>query len=373
MKKILILALLFLAFAVQAQRYVGRFFGPLTLSTTNGEAVWFMPDASNPTRYGAIQRITGNLYINVDTNNSAEIEVHNQQVTINSSSGFNVNGDAQVSGTISTPLAEITTASIGTQRSTKLGNTNALSYWDGDGIATNVQIGAGLTLSTNTGVRTLSAAGGSFDGTVHTNGMSIGATFSNNVTFYKSGVNTLISSNRIYVGLDGRVAINDNYYIDFTSSGQYQYWLGGANCFMMTAAVLNLGSDKTLGWSGGAPDGSADTSLVRQAAGMLATPQAFTATNGVFHQFIAKTGNFTVTIANDVVTFNGTTLTATLLTAVGIQGKTFTIKNLNASPLTIATTSSQTIDGTTPVALTTGQSRTYLSDGANWIIVAGYL
>lgn len=98
------------------------------------------------------------------------------------------------------------------------------------------------------------------------------------------------------------------------------------------------------------------------------------ATNGFYRQYIAKTANFTLTIVNDVVKYDGATLTATLPSAATVTaGKTFTIKNMNASPLTIATTNSETIDGTTPVALTTGQSRTYISDGANWFIIGGYL
>lgn len=95
---------------------------------------------------------------------------------------------------------------------------------------------------------------------------------------------------------------------------------------------------------------------------------------GFYRRISAKTGDYTLVIADDYVSFDGTTLTATLPSAVTMgSGKTFTIKNLNASTLTIATTSSQTIDGTTPANLTVGQSRTYLSNGSNWFIIGGYL
>lgn len=74
-----------------------------------------------------------------------------------------------------------------------------------------------------------------------------------------------------------------------------------------------------------------------------------------------------------VVIFNGTSLTCTLPTAIGKGGQMYWVKNINATALTIATTSSQTIDGTTPVSLTVGQARCYHSDGANWFIIGGYL
>lgn len=93
----------------------------------------------------------------------------------------------------------------------------------------------------------------------------------------------------------------------------------------------------------------------------------------VWQQQITKTGNYTLTAVDVTVVFNGSSLTATLPSAVTMgRGKRFDVKNINASALTIATTSSQTIDATTPVAVTVGQCRTYLSDGANWFIIGGY-
>lgn len=81
-----------------------------------------------------------------------------------------------------------------------------------------------------------------------------------------------------------------------------------------------------------------------------------------------KTGNYTLTFADQLVVFNGSTLTATLPTAVGWTGKGFTIKNINATDLTIARTSGQTIDGAAADdTLAVGTYATYVSDGAGWI------
>ena len=61
--------------------------------------------------------------------------------------------------------------------------------------------------------------------------------------------------------------------------------------------------------------------------------------------------------------------TITLPTAVGLTGYFFVIKQTANATLTIATTSAQTIDGSSTKTLTQYQSLTVVSDGANWIII----
>lgn len=64
--------------------------------------------------------------------------------------------------------------------------------------------------------------------------------------------------------------------------------------------------------------------------------------------------------------------TATLPTAVGHEGQTYTFKKIDSSAnvVTIATTSSQTIDGVTTQALSTQyESITLVSNNANWFII----
>ena len=65
------------------------------------------------------------------------------------------------------------------------------------------------------------------------------------------------------------------------------------------------------------------------------------------------------------------TYAITLLTAVGISGKIFNIKNSGTGIITINTTSSQTIDGNASGVLTLNQYDciTVQSNGANWIIL----
>ncbi len=64
--------------------------------------------------------------------------------------------------------------------------------------------------------------------------------------------------------------------------------------------------------------------------------------------------------------------TVTLPTAIGVTGIEYTIKKTDSSInlVTIATTSSQTIDGITTKTLGTQYaSITVISDGANWQII----
>lgn len=83
----------------------------------------------------------------------------------------------------------------------------------------------------------------------------------------------------------------------------------------------------------------------------------------------------TSSITNDITLVNNTVaVTMTLPTAVGLSGKKYTIKSRNANAstknITIATTSSQTIDGSlTYVIGVNYESITVVSDGSNWWII----
>lgn len=90
--------------------------------------------------------------------------------------------------------------------------------------------------------------------------------------------------------------------------------------------------------------------------------------------YITKTANFTLTSANDVVgaDASGGGFTLTLPTSVGNDGKVFHLKKIESSTntVTVATTSSQTIDGSTTQYLSTQDDISVLSDGANWRILS---
>ena len=87
-----------------------------------------------------------------------------------------------------------------------------------------------------------------------------------------------------------------------------------------------------------------------------------------------KTANYTALQSDDVILGDATSgaITITLPTAVGFSGKVFNIKKTDSSvnSVTIATTSSQTIDGAlTAPLISQYQSFTLVSNGTNWSVL----
>lgn len=96
--------------------------------------------------------------------------------------------------------------------------------------------------------------------------------------------------------------------------------------------------------------------------------------NGLNGAFAAKTGAYTLTGTDGTVTANASTgaFSLTLPTSVGATGRIYTLKKIDSSAnvVTVATTSSQTIDGATTRALSLQYDGiTVQSDGANWVII----
>jgi len=98
----------------------------------------------------------------------------------------------------------------------------------------------------------------------------------------------------------------------------------------------------------------------------------FQAFGSIFQQVTSITADTTLTSDYSIVICGSTnTYTVTLPSATTICGKIYQLKKTGASgTITIATTSSQTIDGASTTTLTTQYSKISLvSDGSNWIIL----
>ena len=102
-------------------------------------------------------------------------------------------------------------------------------------------------------------------------------------------------------------------------------------------------------------------------------------TNGTFAEFPAMLARVVTTTAasvtagsalrTDYVYLCTAALTITLPTAVG-NGNRYTIKRSGSGNITIATTSSQTIDGTSTYTISvTNQAIDIISDGTNWAVI----
>lgn len=89
---------------------------------------------------------------------------------------------------------------------------------------------------------------------------------------------------------------------------------------------------------------------------------------------VNKTSGYVLTATDSVVTADATSgvFNLTLPTAVGIKGRQYTLKKIDASAnaVTVNTTSSQTIDGVTTYSLPVRWKFVIVvSDGTNWVIV----
>lgn len=86
--------------------------------------------------------------------------------------------------------------------------------------------------------------------------------------------------------------------------------------------------------------------------------------------YTAVTTTYTVLATDYCVNCTSGTFTVTLPSAATVSGIEFLIKNSGTGTITVATTSSQTIDGATSYALTTQYKYvTVKSNGANWIVI----
>lgn len=86
-----------------------------------------------------------------------------------------------------------------------------------------------------------------------------------------------------------------------------------------------------------------------------------------------KTAAYGITASDFFVELTANTATFTLPTAVGVAGKQYIVKNSGTGVLTLATSSSQTIDGMATKNINT-QYMGYrvISDGANWKIIGAF-
>lgn len=99
-------------------------------------------------------------------------------------------------------------------------------------------------------------------------------------------------------------------------------------------------------------------------------------TSGFISVLVTKTTTYAITAtdSNIMVNTTGGAVTVTLPTAVGVSGQRYTIKDwkgtANSNKITIATTSSQTIDAQTSFIISSIYGEvTLVSDGANWSVV----
>lgn len=107
------------------------------------------------------------------------------------------------------------------------------------------------------------------------------------------------------------------------------------------------------------------------AGGTGTTPNSSLQTLSFSTGYVAKSTSYTATISDHTIEVTATGATITLPTAVGIYGREYVIKLTASGSATVATTSSQTIDGATTYSLSMQYKYVKVqSNGANWLIIA---
>lgn len=82
-----------------------------------------------------------------------------------------------------------------------------------------------------------------------------------------------------------------------------------------------------------------------------------------------KLANYTLTADDSSIECTANSFTITLPTAVGIDGKIYTIKNTGTGVITIDANGTETIDNELTQTITQWDSITLQSNGINWIII----
>ena len=104
-------------------------------------------------------------------------------------------------------------------------------------------------------------------------------------------------------------------------------------------------------------------------ANEFVTRKGLISLGGISYPYVAINGTYNVDAQTDhFIDCTTGTFTVTLPTAVGQPGKFYVIKNSGSGTITVATTSSQTIDGNLTETLDQYDSIQVVSDGTNWII-----
>lgn len=140
--------------------------------------------------------------------------------------------------------------------------------------------------------------------------------------------------------------------------------------------VLRPGADSILAYAlqnaaGGTYILSMDSSNARIGIGTSTINSTLQVAGSISTAIAAKSSAYTIVITDSTILVSGTT-TITLPTAVGITGRMYTVKKTDTAgtTVTVATTSSQNIDGaTTSLLATQYQSVTVQSDGTQWWII----
>lgn len=236
----------------------------------------------------------------------------------------------------------------------------------------------GSVRSTSLGYKTLGSITSATAGDNTSIGWSAGRSVSSGQfnTFLGSyaGYGTTGPGTNATTSANGQVLIGYNATLNSTSQSSDVIAIGN-NAKVSGTGSIALGKSALANANGAVAIGSdstgtgATTSTINEIA--LGTTAHVTKTFGGRRKaYVAKTTTYSIAVTDHIINCTSGTFTATLPTAVGITGQEFIVVNSGSGSITIATTSSQTINGTSTATLNQWDRITVVSDGANWIRTA---
>lgn len=165
----------------------------------------------------------------------------------------------------------------------------------------------------------------------------------------------------------------------YNTTGSYNTGMGVSSGYAFTTGSYNTAIGSFSGWTGTTAtiSGSVIVGVDSTGTGAAATADnefVLGTTNhtiitkgGRRRNLVTKSGNYPATIKDHVIVATAACV-ITLPTAVGFTGQEFIIKTTSIG-VSLATTSSQTIDGQITLALQKYDSVAVVSDGSNWVII----
>jgi hypothetical protein len=138
------------------------------------------------------------------------------------------------------------------------------------------------------------------------------------------------------------------------------------NCTGLPVAGIVASTATALGVGSVELGHASDTTISRYASGVLAVEGALISTKTVAS--LTTTGTLSAVPGREYVMLLGTGAVPTLPTAVGALS-TYVLKNVSAGTITVSTTSSELIEGSTTYVLAVGESITLVSTQTKWVIV----
>ena len=134
---------------------------------------------------------------------------------------------------------------------------------------------------------------------------------------------------------------------------------------------IQLTVGQQIAWGSGYADSSRDVGIVRDSAGVLKVTDGSTGTGDLLYHkpLINISALHTAVATNHIINCTANSFTVTLPTAVGIQGKEYTVKNSGSGVITVDGDGTETIDDDLTQSLNQYDSLTIVSDNTNWIIL----